>query len=41
VAQATGPAPLPANVASIRSRGTQAWTMPEIAKPSTSAHQTS
>ena len=27
--------------AQTRSRGTQAWTIAEIAKPSTSAHQTS
>ena len=36
-----GREPLPESAASIRSRGTQAWTTPEIAKPSTSAHQTS
>ena len=37
----TGLAPLPARRRSMRSRGTQACTMAEMAKPSTSAHQTS
>src|SRR5262245_25349971 len=41
VAFATGTKPSPDSAASIRSRGTQAWIAPEIAKPSTSAHQTS
>src|SRR4051794_306348 len=41
VALAIGPKPSPESAPSIRARGTQAWTTPEIAKPSTSAHQTS
>src|SRR5262249_8112735 len=40
VASATGLAPEPDSERSMRARGTQACTMPEIAKPSTSAHQT-
>jgi hypothetical protein len=38
---AIGPKPSPESAPSIRERGTQAWTMPEIAKPITRAHQTS
>jgi hypothetical protein len=41
VAFAIGAKPVPDSAPSIRARGTQAWTMPEIAKPITSAHQTS
>ena len=41
VAHATGLAPPPPSVCSMRSRGTQAWTIAEIANPSTSAHHTS
>ena len=37
---ATGPGPVPESAASIRWRGIQAWTIAEMAKPSTSAHQT-
>ncbi len=33
--------PLPESADWIRSRGTQAWTIAEIAKPRTRAHQTS
>ena len=40
VASPTGRAPDPPRARSMRARGTQAWTTPEIAKPSTSAHQT-
>ena len=40
VASPTGRAPDPPRARSMRVRGTQAWTTPEIAKPSTSAHQT-
>ena len=41
MAFASGPKPLPESADSTFSRGTQAWTIAEIAKPSTSAHQTS
>ena len=41
VATLTGLGPLPEQAPSIRSRGTQACTMAEMANPSTSAHQTS
>src|ERR1700744_741844 len=40
VAREVGPAPDPPNVRSIRSRGTHAWTIAEMAKPKTSAHHT-
>src|SRR4051812_23590437 len=40
VAHAIGRAPLPLSERSMRSRGTQAWTIAEMKKPSTSAHQT-
>ncbi len=38
---AIGLGPPPLIAPSTRSRGTQAWTIAEIAKPNTSAHQTS
>src|SRR5438270_252755 len=41
VARTIGPAPLPPSEAWMRARGTDACTTAEIAKPSTSAHQTS
>jgi hypothetical protein len=41
VALASGLQPLPASADWTRSRGTQACTTAEIAKPRTSAHQTS
>ena len=41
MARAIGLRPEPPSAFWIRSRGTHAWTTPEIAKPSTSAHQTS
>jgi hypothetical protein len=41
VARTIGPAPLPPSEARMRARGTDACTTAEIAKPSTSAHQTS
>src|SRR3954451_22724195 len=41
VALATGLSPSPDSAFSMRWRGTQACTMAEIAKPRTSAHQTS
>ena len=41
VARATGLGPDRESAASIRARGTHAWTIAEIAKPRTSAHQTS
>jgi hypothetical protein len=41
VARATGRALEPLSADSMRSRGTHACTMAEIAKPRTSAHQTS
>ena len=41
VAHASGRGPSPASLASIRSRGTHAWTTAEMKKPSTSAHHTS
>src|SRR6185437_3794682 len=40
VAIATGRAPEPPSARWIRSRGTQAWTIAEMAKPRTKAHQT-
>src|SRR3954454_5610857 len=40
VAQPIGLGPPPAIADSMRSRGTHAWTIPEIAKPITSAHHT-
>src|ERR1035437_3831139 len=40
VARATGAKPRPESALTIRRRGTHAWTIAEIAKPSTSAHQT-
>src|SRR5436309_3262488 len=41
VASATGFGPDPDSARSIRARGTHAWSIAEIAKPNTSAHQTS
>ena len=41
VARAIGARPSPDSADWMRSRGTQAWTIAEIAKPRTSAHQTS
>jgi len=41
VALAIGTKPPPESAPSMRSRRTQAWTMAEMAKPRTSAHQTS
>ena len=41
VALAIGRRPSPASAPSMRARVIQAWTTAEIAKPSTSAHQTS
>ncbi|HZS25354.1 MAG TPA: hypothetical protein VFA30_10255 [Gaiellaceae bacterium] len=41
VARATAAGPEPASARSMRARGTQACTTAEIAKPRTSAHQTS
>ena len=41
VAQASGRAPSSDRAASMRCRGTHAWTIAEMAKPSTSAHHTS
>src|SRR4051794_36917137 len=41
VASATGRGPEPDRARSMRRRGTQAWTIAEMAKPRTSAHHTS
>src|SRR4051794_35313196 len=40
VALATGATPPPESAFWMRSRGTHAWTIADIAKPNTSAHQT-